>query len=299
MKPIIDVGTLSETDQRLLWRLTHAPSVAWPTVILWALVTVTFIAVDCLAATDRITLWQGMPINTGIGYYGFSVVHDSIHRAVSKNHAINDWLGRLGVALIIPYVSLGLFRWAHVQHHRFTGEARDPDRWVKGPWWQLPFRWMLIDIAYLWQVAPHLDKVSRPHFRNSLKAATATVLVVAFLVYGGYGPEVLMLWFIPSRLIFMMLGFSFFWLPHLPHDTPAATHPTRATTIREGHEILMSLVLQYQNFHLIHHLYPLTPFYNNGHVWKLLEPQLRHHELAIQHGFAVRPKIHRPYPKAG
>jgi beta-carotene hydroxylase len=101
-----------------------------------------------------------------------------------------------------------------------------------------------------------------------------------------------MLWFIPSRLIFLGLGFSFFWLPHLPHDTVQDDNFTRATTLRLGYEWLLSPALQWQNYHLIHHMYPTTPFYNNSKVWRLLEPELRKQDLAIQHGFALYPTIY-------
>ena len=93
------------------------------------------------------------------------------------------------------------------------------------------------------------------------------------------------------------LGFSFFWLPHVPHDTEQEKNFTGATSVRLGHEWLLGPALQCQNFHLIHHLFPMTPFYNNQKVWRLLEPQLRGKDLAIQHGFAIRPTIY-PAPPA-
>jgi|GEM_PF-6279894 len=53
---------------------------------------------------------------------------------------------------------------------------------------------------------------------------------------------------------------------------------------------LLGPVLQNQNYHLIHHLYQMTPFYNNRKVWHLIESELRKKELAIQHHFSIRPK---------
>ena len=116
-------------------------------------------------------------------------------------------------------------------------------------------------------------------------------LAAIALIVAGNGFEVLMLWFIPSRLIQLALGFSFFWLPHAPHDVTQEENFTRATTIREGHEWLLAPLLQYQHVHLIHHLYPSTPFYNNHRVWQLVERALRRHDLAIQKGFAIRPTV--------
>jgi fatty acid desaturase len=118
------------------------------------------------------------------------------------------------------------------------------------------------------------------------------------LTASGYGLDVVMLWFIPSRVIFLTLGFSFFWLPHVPHDVEQETNFTAATTIREGAEWFMGPVLQNQNFHLIHHLFPMTPFYNNHKVWHLLEAELRKKELSIQHNFSIQPTRYPAAPAA-
>jgi len=76
---------------------------------------------------------------------------------------------------------------------------------------------------------------------------------------------------------------------HVPHDVEQEKNFTGATTIREGAEWFMGPVLQNQNFHLIHHLFPMTPFYNNHKVWRLLEPELRKKDLSIQHNFSIQP----------
>ncbi|MDB5969664.1 MAG: fatty acid desaturase [Hydrocarboniphaga sp.] len=289
---IIAINELSPERRALFKRLTSAPRVAWPTVLLWLGATLSFIVTDTLAVTGEIPLWIGTLINGTVGYLAFSVGHDSIHRAISTNVKLNDWIGQLGILLVAPYVNMPMFRWAHILHHRFTNGERDPDRIFNGPWWSLPFRWMFIDLLYFKHALQKGDKISKPYLRKSIQAAIVVAAVIAGLTWAGYGMEVLMLWAIPSRIIFLALGFSFFWLPHVPHDTAQEDNFTRATTIREGHEWLMAPVLQYQHAHLIHHLFPMTPFYNNGKVWKLLEPELRRKDLAIQHGFAIRPTIY-------
>ena len=43
-------------------------------------------------------------------------------------------------------------------------------------------------------------------------------------------------------------------------------------------------------------MYPTTPFYNNYKVWKLIEPVMDQHDVAVQHGFAIHPVI---YPASG
>jgi len=288
----ISLDGLTLEQQRQFKVLTGTPAIAWLTVAMWVVLTAVFLSCDILGASGRIPLWLGMLLNSVVGYLAFSVVHDSLHRAISTNTKLNDWIGQLALVLVAPYVSLKLFRWGHILHHRFANGPRDPDRALHGPWWQLPLRWLFIDVVYLMYAIRHGDKVSRPFLIESYWSAALFASVLAGLTVLGYGQEVLMEWFIPSRLIFLTLGFSFFWLPHVPHDTEQEKDFTRATTIREGGEWFMGPALQNQNFHLIHHLYPMTPFYNNHKVWYLLETELRKKDLAIQHNFAIRPTIH-------
>lgn len=291
MSKVISLDALTAEERREFKRLTSAPPVAWPTVILFVLLAVTYVSVYAFGGTGVIPLWVGTLLNTAVGYVAFSVAHDSIHRAVSSNVKLNDAVGQLGLMLVLPYVDARMFRWAHILHHRFTSGERDPDKAFQGAWWTLPFRWVLIDFAYFIHALKHGDKVSEPYLRRSLQYFAVVAAVVTGFAWVGYGLEVLMLWFLPSRLVMLVLGFNFFWLPHVPHDVSQEENFTRATTVRFGFEWLLGPVMQYQNYHLIHHLYPMTPFYNNYKVWKLLEKELRKKDLAIQHNFDIHPEI--------
>lgn len=290
-RSVINLDTLSETRKRELDRLTRAPAVAWPTVTMCAILVSTYAAVYYLGFTGQLSLWIGMLINTIVGYLSFSINHDALHRAVSTNTRLNDWIGEISLTTMLPYVDLKLFRWAHIRHHRFANGEHDPDKHFKGSAWTLPLRWMVIDIVYLFHALNHGDKVSRPALHASLRRAVVFFGLVGALIWAGYGMEVLMLWFVPIRLVSIMLGFSFFWLPHVPHDVSQQEHFTRATTVRKGFESLLGPLLQYQNYHLIHHLFPGTPFYNNYKVFKLIEPELSQYELAVQHGLDIQPTI--------
>jgi beta-carotene hydroxylase len=289
---VIPLDNLSTERRAQLRQLTTAPRIAWPTVILCAAQIGTFLLVYWFCAIHLWPLWLGTLLNSVAAYLAFSTGHDAVHRAISTNVRFNDLVGEISLGLVLPYVDIRMFRWAHSLHHRFANDPRDPDVVLHGPWWSLPFRWMSIDLLYVIHAFRHGDKVSTPFLHASLRRAVIVAAVIATLCWAGYGKEVLMLWFIPSRVGLMALGFAFFWLPHVPHDVTQAENFTRATTIREGYEWLFDPVLQYQNFHLIHHIYPATPFYNNAKVFRLVESELRKHDLAIQHGFAIRPTIH-------
>ncbi|GAB3377494.1 fatty acid desaturase [Spongiibacter taiwanensis] len=289
----ISMESFSDAQKREFKRLTSAPKLSTPTIVMTVALSITYLFSYIVCGwLGLVPLWVGTLLNAIVGYVSFSVIHDSIHRAISTNTKLNDRVGQIGLDWVLPYVDLRMFRWAHILHHRFASGEKDPDRMFNGAWWTLPFRWMAIDACYFVHALNTEDKVCKPYFRACLRRLALVVAVVAVATYFGYGFEVFMLWFVPSRLILLMLGFSFFWLPHVPHDTPQEENYTRATTVRKGFEWFMNPVLQYQNYHLIHHLFPMTPFYNNERVFKLLEPELRRHDLAIQHDFAIRPTIY-------
>lgn len=264
---------------------------AWPTVVMACMQIAIMVAVYWRCGTGQWPLWLGLVLNCFAAYLVFSVGHDAVHRAISTNIRLNDLIGHIGMGLVLPYVDIRMFRWVHSRHHRYANEDHDPDSILHGAWWSLPFRWMLIDVLYVIHAFKYGDRVSKPFLRNCLLRAAAVAIAFTLLVRAGYGTELFMLWFIPSRFGLLALGFVFFWLPHVPHDVTQADNFTRATTVRLGHEWLLSPILQYQNYHLIHHLYPLTPFYNNRKVYQLIEPELRHHDMAIQRNFAIQPFI--------
>lgn len=290
-RSIIDLDNLDADRKAQFQALTSAPKLSGPTVAMCAVLVLTYTTVYITGFAGWLPLWIGMVVNAVVGYLAFSVVHDSIHRSISSNTRINDWVGQIGVAIVLPYINMKLFRWAHILHHRFANGERDPDRVFNGPAWSLPFRWMLIEFAYFRYAIKHADKISRPGLVSSMRRAAVFFTLLAVLVVAGYGYEVLMLWLIPTRLVQLALGFTFFWLPHVPHRVEQAENYTGATTIRKGYEWILNPLMQYQNYHLIHHLYPRTPFYNNKKVYDLIEPELNRYELSVQHGLAIQPQL--------
>jgi beta-carotene hydroxylase len=296
--PPVSLAGLSAAQAAQLKALTATPLIAWPAVIVYCLLMSATLGCSALALSGAIPLWVAMVVNGLAGYWVFTVGHDGVHRALSTHARLNDFIGQSSLWLLGPYVNLKLFRWCHILHHRYANGPKDPDRFFKGAWWSLPLRWVSVDFYYFWYVLRHGDRISRPYLREAAITFALTVAVAIWLTRIGYGVELLMLWFIPSRVAFGLMGFSFFWLPHVPHDTTQEDNFTRATTVRLGHDRLMTFLLQFHHVHLIHHLFPMSPSHHNGKVWALIEAELRKNELAIQQGFAIRPVI-RPADAVG
>ena len=291
---------LDENTRTELKRLTSPPQVAWPTVIMLAVSLTVILASYAAGFLRLVPLWAAGLVNMLVMYNLFSVIHDGIHRSISRNQKVNDWCARLAGQGMSPGTVLGLFRWGHIQHHRFTTGAGDPDNWLHGGRvWTLPLRWSVIDLYYLTHAIRTRDRIAAKHLPAAFVGTAFIFTTAGVLAALGFWREVLMLWLLPTRLNSVLLGFTFFWLPHVPHKYTAAEDPYRATTLRLGLEWLMTPLLQFQNYHLIHHLYPRTPFYRYGQVWRLLEPYLRRHTLAIQHGWHILPVEEGPEEMRG
>ena len=119
----LNLASLAPEQKALFNSLTRAPKIAWPTVALWAVVLGVYLSSYVLAGIGVVPLWVGMVVNSVIGYFAFSIVHDSIHRAISTNARLNDFIGQTTVWLGAPYVDLKLFRWGHILHHRIARTA--------------------------------------------------------------------------------------------------------------------------------------------------------------------------------
>lgn len=272
--------------------LTKVPTVSPMVLGLLIASTGGVIVTNVLAVLGHLSLGWACLLNTFLMYWQFTVAHDSIHRSAAKNQKLNDLFGHIGIATFAPQITLGIFRWAHIQHHRFTNGPKDPDNWMHGAAWSLPLRWMLLEIGYLLFIVKSKDPIAMRHLRGALRNTAITVAIVAVLTYMGYGTEVLLLWFIPSRLTFILVGFVFFWLPHVKDDVESEQDLTLATSMRLGQEWLMTPVCQFHNYHLIHHLFPTMPAYQHVKAWQLLKPELMQRNLQIQHNFAIQPTVH-------
>lgn len=277
------------------YALTAPPQLARPTITVAIAVIGGVLLVDIACLLFGAPLWVGLILNVPIYYGFFSVIHDGVHRAISSDKKLNDNICQLAISIYAPFAAMPIFRWAHMEHHRFTNDEPDPDEWSHGPYWQLPFRWMTIDMYYGYRAiisdSPNVKRV----LRESMPFMVGGLAFLAAIIALGFGTELLMLWFLPSRLAFIGIGYAFFWLPHShwPDDVRTLKQSenfTLATLLRLGNEKLLNPLLQYQNYHLIHHLWPTTPFYNNEKVYQLLKQEIGERDLAVVTGFSTRPE---------
>jgi ring-1,2-phenylacetyl-CoA epoxidase subunit PaaE len=215
-------------------------------------------------------MWMSVLPNAVAIYLLFTVAHDAAHHAVSSARGLNRLVGRIATALFAPQMAFSVWRFIHMQHHRFTNhdDGKDPDHYtMSGPSWQRLPRLLTIDLEYLRFYARH--RGARPRNEKlGLAAAWALCLVTAaVLVAAGYGVEFVVLFLIPQRLALLWLAFAFDYLPHSGLHLRPTEDRMKTTRNRIGGERWLTPLLLYQNYHLVHHLHPLVPFYRYLAVW--------------------------------
>lgn len=208
-------------------------------------------------------------------------------------------MGQIGLTFMLPYAPMPVTRWIHMQHHRFTNAQNDPDRFTHdAPWWQVPIRWSNFDFYYLYYYLKHGGKNLRDHMKLTLCYIGVVTAIALTATWAGYGYEVLMLWLLPTRIALFFVSLVFVFLPHFPGEVNQGEDPYMASTMRMGWEWLLTPLLVYHNYHLIHHLYPTLPFYKMHKVWYLKYDELNANNVSVQSAFSMAPhniELHRNY----
>jgi ring-1,2-phenylacetyl-CoA epoxidase subunit PaaE len=240
------------------------PAVAWPTILLLVGAAALFVGSTALAVRGVWPVWLSILPNAVTLYLFFTVAHDAAHHAASSDASRNRLVGRVATALFAPQISFSAWRFIHMQHHRFTNHAdgADPDRYtMDGPAWQRLPRLMTLDLHYIAFYVEHADARPRREKLGLFGQWALFIVVGAALVAAGYGLELVVLFVIPQRIAFAWLAFAFDYLPHSGlHLTPSEDR-MKTTRNRVGGERWLTPLLVYQNYHLVHHLHPVVPFY--------------------------------------
>ena len=249
----------------------QVPPIAWPTVALFAGALATGTASTLAYLNDSIPWWVVIPINALVSFVMFTVLHDCAHTAAGRRVWVNKVLGRLAAPFVVVYVAFPGFRFIHMQHHLNTNEDhdKDPDGWIShGPAWQLPFRWLVVDVHYARFYAPRAKDRPRAEVYEMAAMSIAALALIVVSIIGGWFVEFLVAFLIPQRIGLVILAWWFDWLPHHGLEETQRDNKYRATRNRVGLEKLLTPALLSQNYHLVHHLHPVVPFYRYLAVWR-------------------------------
>lgn len=265
---------------------------AWPTLVLSLVVTSLWLGSTVLALTGAIPMGLAVLLNIVAAFGAFTPMHDASHRSVSSTPTVNAVVGRLSSLLLLaPFPA---FRWVHLEHHKHTNEPEhDPDYWSgKGPTWMLPLRWLSQDLHYYVLYFEALDRRPVRERREVLSSLVLFYGAAVALALAGYLIPVVLLWLVPARLATAMLAFSFDYLPHRPHRITSKQDRYRATHILA--DPWLTPLFLYQNYHLIHHLYPGVPFYRYARVFDAQQAELVAKGAAVKRLFGSSPEPGSP-----
>lgn len=267
-----DLPTSLRDDPDAFKALLTRPQIAWPTVILFAFALTLYVTSVAMGVTGRWPALASIAINALCAYWMFTVAHDASHNSLSLYRWLNDGLGRIATMTLLPLPIFKMFRYIHMQHHRFSNEPDDPDYWVgRGSFWALPLRCALMDVHYIAWYVPRAASRPKEEIRDTILAAVGGIALLAWLISSGWGMAVLLYWVLPARIAIFFLALAFDYWPHSPYKATDAENKYIATSVRAGREWLLTPLLLSQNYHLVHHLYPLVPFYRYIKVWRARE----------------------------
>jgi ferredoxin-NADP reductase/fatty acid desaturase len=258
--------------------------VAVPTLLLLAAV----IGIDGVLWVEvhagNIPLWLGSLCAIVMSYASFTVLHEAAHGNIRGQHSRFLWVEEVagwisGMLLLAPFPA---FRVLHLLHHAHTNHPEnDPDHWVVGrrPW-SIAARCLSILASYyhnfLHGTASQTSAAKQAR-RSTLWGVAGLLLTFVGLIWAGFFTEVLWLWVVPGIVASGILAFLFDWVPHHPHQVQEKYHNTRILLVPG-----LTLVMLWQNFHLIHHLYPRVPFYRYHQCFQAVRSVLELEQAPIE-----------------
>lgn len=241
-------------------------------------------------------MWAGSIAATVLAYAAFTVLHEASHGNIHGTHLRVRWIGELagwlsGLTLLAPHP---MFRAIHLRHHSHTNDPnKDPDFWVHGSHPLRVFgRCATLIGAYEWNFffgdVSH-TRGGRAVRRQAVLGVMGLFMVLVVLIALGLGKEALWLWIVPALIAAAFLAFAFDWVPHHPHSAQGRFIDTRILLVPG-----LTLPMLWQNYHLIHHLYPRVPFYRYAACFRELRPELESRGSPIE-GYSRNPGLPRPF----
>ena len=258
------------------------PLLAWPTLSVFVFGICAWSLSSALAIGGSWPWPLSVLCNWLAIYVLFTVAHEAAHHAASANQRLNDWLGRIATFFVGP-IGFPVWRYVHMQHHRFVNVAgADPDYPSShSHGWRRPLHWLTMDVDYLRFYLSRIGRRPRSERREMVLTAAVFSLLAAVAIGVGWAWWFVALVLVPARLNALGLGWAFDYLPHCHLASEAEDSRFRTTRNRIGFERLLTPLALYQNYHLVHHLHPLVPFYRYIAVWRRREPEYLEREPAL------------------
>lgn len=283
----IDPKTIFTAEE---WaRLTRRSSVrgVWLVAHAWGTIA---------AAVALVTIWPN-PLTwliavmvVGTRQLGLAILmHEAAHGGLHRDQKVNEWIGQWLCAVPVG-ADLPAYRSYHLQHHKFTQQAEDPDLSLSAPF---PiskdsfFRKAIRDLTgqtfvkqrlpllrSLFRRAGRSDVVTHESFVASGADRTRRFLAVNLLLFALFWLAGAGIWFVGVWLLAMAT-----WLPLVTRVRNIAEHACTSTgpdpfshartTLANPIERLL-VAPYWVNYHAEHHLFMYLPCYNLAEAHQLL-----------------------------
>ena len=261
-----------------------------------------WVAVIALGVAGIIPLWLGCLVNGWFAYLSYMTLHEATHGNIS-GHSGRRWADDvIGSLSSLPlWFSYRSHRVSHMKHHAHTNDpTRDPDHFIGGPFRQVFPKFALLSFLQIalpvLSLLPNGAKLLPEALRKPGSAAGETAeligayeqaiqrrftlaCVATFVVLSlsGYFWQALLLWYVPSRIGFFLIGVVFAWLPHHPHTERGRYRDTRVTLFP-----LATTLIRGQNHHVLHHMFPRVPHYSLPALFAEIRPMLESQGVRIE-----------------
>jgi beta-carotene hydroxylase len=272
----------------------HTPEFGGRTLLLELELFVLFFASTGLTVAGLIPMWAGALGNTIFIYALYTVVHEAVHSNISSRRKNLRWIDPVaGIIACAPlFLNYHQHKRQHMAHHAHTNEETDPDIYARGSFLGWIFlRLPLALLNYFNPVQQYRDcqrfNCTRREYVYTVLSFSAHALIVLGFLAAGYWWEVLFLWFVPWWIGQTVMLTFFTWTPHHDHHETGRYRNTRVSLFP-----FANLLLQGQNYHLIHHMMPAIPYYRYKPVFEELRPILEEKGVRIE-GIVPDPRNER------
>ena len=237
------------------------------------------------------------------------LMHDAAHRLLFPNRRLNDWVGQYLLGAPVG-ADLHLYRPYHLQHHRHTQQANDPDLELSAPF---PIsraslrRKITRDVLgvtgvqrKLLQIRAGLGDPQDPLqvrclrlWRLEAPFVLSQGLLLGLLIALGHGWLYLTLWLWPLltgyQLVSRLRNIAEHAVVGMADDPLRNTRTTRANWLAR-----ITVAPYWVNYHLEHHLFVNTPCWNLPRAHALLKSWWPQMEIASGYGEVLQLATSRP-----
>ena len=228
------------------------------------------------------------------------LMHDAAHGLLFADRRLNDWVGSWLCAFPV-FTSLSLYRPYHLQHHRFTQQAGDPDLGLSAPFpiSRTSLRRKIVrdltgQTAYLRrgdQIRRALGPADAPlsvrlgrlwqREKGALLVNAAMLVACSSAGYWWLYPA---LWLLPLATWYQFISRIRNIAEHAV--VPDNDDPLRNTRTTYANALMRLLVAPYWvNYHLEHHLFMFVPCWRLPEAHRLLLAAGRRNSMEIKPGY--------------